>query len=98
MFQAFSNMLRLRFRISRPGFALNPHLFKWDTGLFTPTLHHLPGLVPSEYLNEVSYPRFVCAEKALLLSWRIGKYVHQHRFFFGAVKPSANVPKSRSRI
>lgn len=67
---------RLRYRHSVTGLATDPDQFRWTADLFTPTLHHLPGLPSAhEHFSYVTYPRFINSGpgRDMLVSFRTGK-------------------------
>lgn len=66
---------RLKFRISHQGITHDPPRSQWNVSMFGKTQDFLPGLVKSDNMKEVTYPRFVVIEKDLLLTYRIGQWV-----------------------
>lgn len=62
----------LKYRISRPGLAADPSESSWTASNFSPVLDHLPGC---DGMLDVTYPRFIPAERDMYFECRIGKYV-----------------------
>ncbi|KAI9044541.1 BNR repeat-containing protein [Aspergillus affinis] len=62
----------LKYRISRPGLATDTDESSWIASSFSSIQNHLPGQGPSS-LKDVTYPRFLPAEKDLYFECRIGK-------------------------
>ncbi|RDL34554.1 uncharacterized protein BP5553_07682 [Venustampulla echinocandica] len=64
---------KLRFRISNPGEDIGGGNCSWTVSQFTKTQSFLPGVAPSDFTKEVTYPRFVNMDDNLLLTYRIGQ-------------------------
>ncbi|KAK3299741.1 uncharacterized protein B0H64DRAFT_227 [Chaetomium fimeti] len=64
----------LKYRFSAPDVATRPKDFEWRPSLFTPTLHHLPGLPMADpKFKDVTYPRFGSSGDSMFCSFRDGK-------------------------